>query len=171
LCAMLGLEGITDIAGANKYAPGFMDEFNEKFAVAAADIDGAWRKPRRGLEMERVLSFEYEATVGKDNAIRFGGIVIDIAPGPGKRSYAGVKAELRQLLDGSWRVYCKDRLIATASANEIVEPIRARNRRRGARAVMDSNWVYMASKPAGAAPGNSVRRSGTGRQIGATRIA
>lgn len=168
---MLRLEGITDIARANEYAPGFMDEFNVKFSISATNTQSAWRKPRRGLELERVLSFEYEATVGNDNAIRFDGIVIDIAPGPAKRSYAGVKAELRQLLDGSWRVYHKDKLIATAPANEIAEPIRARSRRKGVRAVTDSRWVYMASKPAGTDSGNSLRRSGPGRQIGATRIA
>lgn len=171
LCAMLSLEGITDIAGANEYAPGFIDKFNEKFSVAAADTQSAWRKMRRGLDLERVLSFEYEASVSNDNAIRFDGVVIDIAPGPGKRSYAGVKAELRQLLDGSWRVYYKDKLIATAPANEIAEPIRARSRRKGVRAATESKWVYMASKPTSALECNSMRRSGPGRQIGATRIA
>jgi len=167
LCAMLSLEGIKDIARANEYAETFVDEFNEKFSVAAAETQSAWRKPRRGLDLERVLSFEYDASVGNDNAIRFDGIVIDIAPGPGKRSYAGIKAELRQLLDGSWCVYYKDKLIATAPANKIVEPIRARSRRKGVRAAADSRWVYMAS----AASGNSMRRSGPGSQIGATRIA
>jgi hypothetical protein len=171
LCAVLNLEGIKDIAGANAYAPGFVEQFNERFSVAAQDAQSAWRKPGRGLDLGRVLSFKYEASVSNDNAIRFDGIVIDIAPGPGKRSYAGIKAELRQLLDGSWLVYYKDELIATAPASEIAEPIRARSRRKGARAVADSRWVYMASKPTNAASGNSLRRSGPGRQIGATRIA
>jgi len=171
LCAMLSLERIKDIAAANEYVGGFVSEFNEKFSVAALDTQSAWRKPRRGLDMERILSFEYESKVGNDNAIRFDGIVIDIAPGPGNRSYAGLRAELRQLLDGSWRVYYKDKLIASAPANQILEPIRARTRRKGVRAATDSRWVYMASKPAGNDSGNSVRRSGPGRQIGATRIA
>ncbi len=65
LCAMLSLEGIKDIAGANEYAPIFIDEFNEKFSVAPQDTQSAWRKVRRGLDLERVLSLEYEATVGK----------------------------------------------------------------------------------------------------------
>jgi transposase len=168
LCAMLGLEGIIDIAGANKYAEIFVSEFNEKFTVPAADTQSAWRKIRRGVDLERILSLEYEARVGNDNAIRFDGIIIDIPPGPGKRSYAGVKAELRQLLDGSWRVYHEDKVIATVPANEIAEPIRARRRRKGARANSESKWVYMASSTVA---GNSFRRSGPGRQIGATRIA
>jgi transposase len=171
LCAMLSLEGITDIAKANEYAETFVREFNDRFAVPTEGGQMAWRKPRRGLDLERVISFEYEASVGNDNAIRFDGIVIDIEPGPGKRSYAGIRAELRQLLDGSWRVYYKDKLIATGDASEIAEPIRARRRRKGVRGAPDSKWVYMASKPAGAIAGNSIRRSGPGRSIGATRIA
>lgn len=167
LCAMLSLYGITTIAGANEYVEIFVREFNGKFSVAAADTHSAWRKVRRGMDLERVLSLEYESSVSNDNAIRFGGVVIDIPPGPGKRSYAGVKAEVRQLLDGSWRVYYKDKLIATAPAGEIAEPILARRRRKGVRCATDSKWVYMAS----ASSGNSMRRAGPGRQIGATRIA
>jgi hypothetical protein len=168
---MLGLEGIKDIAGANEYAPVFIDVFNKKYSVPPENTQSAWRKVRRGFDLERVVSLEYESTVGNDNAIRFDGVIIDVPPGPAKRSYAGVKAELRQLLDGSWRVYHKDKLIATAPANEVVEPIRARNRRKGVRYATDSKWVYMASKPSNAVSGNSLRRSGPGGQIGATRIA
>ena len=170
LCAMLDLKGIKDISGANEYVPAFMEEFNEKFAVPAANTQSAWRKPRRSLDLERILSLKYEAAVGNDNTVRFDGLIIDIAPGPGKRSYAGARAELRQMLDGSWRVYYQDKLIATAPASEIAEPIRTRARRKGIRAATDNKWVYMASKPP-AACGSCVRRSGPGRQIGATRIA
>ncbi len=86
LCAMLSLEGITDIAGANAYAEIFVREFNEKFTVAPQDTQSAWRKPRRGLDLERVLSLEYGARVGNDNAIRFDGIVIDIPPDPAREA-------------------------------------------------------------------------------------
>jgi len=169
LCAMLAFEGIKDIASANEYAATFVRKFNEKFAVAAEDIHKAWRKPKRWLDLARIVSFKYEASVANDNAIRYQGIVIDVPPGPNKRSYAGIRAELRQLLDGSWRVYHKDKLIATAQTTEIAEPFRARHRRKGSRASVDGTWVYMASKPVSA--GTSIKRAGPGRQIGATRIA
>lgn len=171
LCALLDLEGIKDITSANEYAPVFMDDYNKRFATAAADTQSAWRKPRRDLDIERLLSLKYEAVVGNDNAVRFAGMIIDIPPGPSGRSYAGSRAELRQLLDGGWRVYYQDKLIATAPASEIAEPIRAKSRRKGARAAVESKWVYMASRPAGVEAGNSLRRAGPGRQIGATRMA
>lgn len=183
LVAMLDYEGITSIKEANVYIEStFLPEFNKEFAREALDVQSAWRKVPKGLDLERIISFRYDSTVGNDNAIRFGGMIIDIPPGPNKRSYAGVRAEVRQMLDGSWRVYYKDKLIAQAPASPIAEPIRARHRRKGIRAAYDSTWVYLASAPSKAVETDSrcnrttaahptVRRAAPGRTIGATRIA
>ena len=181
LVAMLRLEGITDIQRANAYIQEFfLDYFNNRFAVEARNTQNAWRKLPKNLDVERILAFRYEATVGNDNAIRFAGMIIDIEPGPNKRSYAGVRAELRQTLDGGWRVYHQNKLIATAAATEIAEPIRTKSRRKGVKAAHDSNWVYLASAQpqpdeayeakAHTARG-TLRRAGTGAKIGATKIA
>ena len=179
LVALLELEGITSIEEANAYIEStFLGEFNAMFAVAACESQSAWRKVPRHLDVERILSFAYEATVANDNAIRFGGMVVDIPAGPGKGSYAGVRAELRQTLDGSWLVYHQDKLIARAPASPISEPIRARNRRKGVRAAHDSRWVYLASAPHTADESHlnntarqSVTRAKPGGVIGATRLA
>ena len=181
LVAMLDLEGITEIEPANQYIDDyFLDYFNSRFAVEPEEAVSVWRKPSKGLNLERMLSLRYEATVANDNAVRLGGMVIDIPPGPGGRSYAGTRVEVRQLLDGSWRVYHQDRQIASAQSTQIAEPIRTRNRRKGLKAATDTQWVYLASAPrpedGGAdaryhAAKPTVRRSGPGRAIGATRIA
>lgn len=179
LVAMLDLEGIKDTQSANRYIDEyFLDYFNRRFAVEPLETVSAWRKPRRGLDIERILSLCYEATVANDNAVRLQGLVIDIPPGRGGRSYAGARVELRQMLDGSWRVYYQDMQVAAAPATEIAEPIRALNRRKRIRAAAETQWVYLASaqpKEEGTSPARtaagSVRRAGPGRAIGATRIA
>jgi hypothetical protein len=172
LVAELALLGITDIERANEHAESFKCGYNERFAVGAQDVQPAWRKVRRGLDLERIFSIKYGAKVGNDNAIRFDGMIIDIPPGPGKRSYAGAKVELSQQLDGSWRVYHKDTLVASAPATAIVEPIRVKSRRKDTKAAVDSKWVYMGSMPeVNHACGKSTRRAGPGKIIGATRIA
>lgn len=170
LVAMLDFFSIREIDGANEYVPEFIEEFNKQRAVEAEDSQSAWRKPRPGLDLVRVLSLKYEATVANDNAIRFDGMVIDVPPGPGKRGYAGARVEICQLLDGSWRVYHKDKLITEAPSTGIAEPIRTKTRRKGSRAATDSGWIYRASQVV-ADPGASVRRAGPGKSIGATRIA
>ncbi len=192
LVVMLRLEGITETEAANAYIEdSFLDYFNNRFAVKPEKTMSAWRKAGRALDLQRILSLRYDATVAGDNAIRLSGMVIDVPPGPGGRSYAGVRAEVRQMLDGSWRVYHQDTLIATAPATEVAEPIRARKRRKEMRAAHDTEWVYLASAPeqderrvqshtpeedalantpAHRAAG-TVRRASPGRAIGATRIA
>jgi hypothetical protein len=179
LVAMLELEGIKAIQKANDYIDRyFLGYFNDRFAVAPEEATTVWRKPGRGLNLERILSLRYEATVGNDNTVRLGGMVMDIPPGPGGRGYAGSRAEVRQMLDGSWQVYYQGKLIANAPASPIAEPIRTLRRRKELRAACDSNWVYLASaqpgedgdSPASTAAG-SVRRARPGRTVGATRIA
>jgi hypothetical protein len=114
--------------------------------------------------------------------VRLDGMILDIPPGPHKRSYAKLPVEVRQLLDGRWRVYYRDRVIAQAPATEIAELTRTRRRRKDIPAAYDDIWVFLASKPstqemdlldelrAGRPPAN-VRRAGPGGTIGATRIA
>jgi transposase len=178
LVAQMGLKGITDIDSANAYLEGeFIAEFNARFSVAAAG-EHRWRRLKAGIDLDKICSFHYRSKVANDNAIRFCGLVFDIPPGPGGRSYAGLDVELRQLLDGSWRVYHSGKIIATADSTEIGEPFRARKRRRDARAAYDCHWVYMASRQASAntePPSGKLRscrlRHDPGRPIGATRIA
>jgi transposase len=179
LVAMLELDGIADMESANRYVDEyFIDYYNSHFAVLPEDAASAWRKPWRGLNLERTISLRYESTVSKDNAIRLHGMIIDIHPEPGGRSYADLRVEARQILDGSWRVYYQDKQIASVPATQIAEPIRTKQRRKGLKAAYESRWVYMASAPpkdeqaslAKTAVG-SIRRPGPSRTIGATKLA
>jgi len=96
--------------------------------------------------IKRIISFRYQAVVGNDNTVRLGGMVIDIPEGPGQRGYAKAKVEVRQLLDGSWRMYYKNTLIAHTDPTPLKEPIRAKPRRKAkARAAFEEQWIYMAS--------------------------
>ena len=69
---------------------------NARFAIAPADTTPAWRPVRATLDLTRVCSFRYEATVLKDNTVRLSGLVFDIPPGPRRRSYADTRVEVRQ---------------------------------------------------------------------------
>lgn len=113
LVAELRLAGIRTVAAANAFLPGFTGPFNGRFARPAADSTPAWRPVPRGLDLERLCSLYTEATVLNDNTVRTQGTILQIPPGPGGRGYAKARVEVRQLLDGTWRVYYHDRLIAT----------------------------------------------------------
>jgi transposase len=182
LIVSLRLAGLTQIAPANDFLPGFLEAYRTQFCVPAAVPEPVWGTPPKRAALERILSLCYPAKVGNDNAVRLDGMVLDIPPGPAKRSYAREHVEVRQLLDGRWRVYHRDRIIAEAPATEIAELTRTRRRRKGIPAAHDDVWVFLASKPSSAEldrleelsagrPAAEVRRAGPGRQIGATRLA
>ena len=113
LVAELRLAGIATLPAANAFLPQFTPQFNTRFARPPADTVPAWRPVPRGLDLERICSLYTEATVLNDNTVRTQGTILQIPPGPGGRGYAKARVEVRQLLDGTWRVYSHDRLIAT----------------------------------------------------------
>ena len=136
LCSELRLAGAKTMKEANAVLDRYRLEHNRRFAIPPQDARPAWRPVRPGIDLERTCSFFYEATVGNDNAVRLSGTVIDIPPGPGGRSYAKARAEVRQLLDGSWRVYVKGALVATAASTTVAEvrALKARKRSAASRA-------------------------------------
>jgi hypothetical protein len=149
LVSELRLAGATTAAEANAVLARYRPEHNRRFAIAPADTASAWRPVRRGLDLTRLCSFRYTATVLHDNTVRLGGLVLDIPPGPQRGSYADRRVEVRQLLDGSWRVYFADALIATAAATTSGE-LRALKRRkhgRGAPATAPLHAAWTANAP------------------------
>jgi hypothetical protein len=120
LTSELRLAGASTAAEANEVLARFRPTFNQRFAVAPVDTTPAWRSVRR-LDLDRICAFRYDRQVGNDNAVRIAREVIDIPPGPHRRSYARALVEVRQLLDGSWRVYLGDALIAAKSAAVVGE--------------------------------------------------
>ena len=135
LTAELRLRGISTTEAANAFLPQFLEDFNRRFARPAREAGSAWRRPARNLHL--VLSCRYERVVAGDNTVKLPGHrklerdralpgrdlrcarpaalprTIQIPPGPGRRSYAGCRVELRELLDGRLIVLHRDRLIAS----------------------------------------------------------
>ena len=125
LTAELRLERMKTLEGANRFLKRFVPRFNRRFAVSPRDSQKAWREVPRKLDLDRIISFRYRSVVGNDNSVRIGGFILDLPPGPHRRSYAKVQVEVRQLLDGSWRVYYQDHLIARRPSTELRDPVRA----------------------------------------------
>jgi transposase len=153
LIAELRLAGVTNAQDGNLFLKKFLKALNRKFSISPRDSEKAWRELPAGVDLDRITSIRYHSVVGNDNAVRLGGLVLDIAPGPGRRSYAKEKVEVRQLLDGSWRVYYRNQVIAKHRCTALEEPIRTfRWKKDRPRATRDYEWVYRASTPPMANP-------------------
>src|SRR5262249_1806326 len=77
----------------------------------AAAPAAAWRRPPRDLPL--VLSCRYTRAVARDNTVRLGPRWLQLPPGPGGRSWAGRRLELRECLDGRLVAFDAGRLLAT----------------------------------------------------------
>jgi len=131
LTSELRLAKACTCAQANAVLERHRPAHNRQFAIEPADATPAWR-PVRDLDLRRICSFFYGATVLNDNTVKLSGLVIDIPPGPRGRSYARARVEVRQYLDGSWGVYWHDGPIATAPASDVGELRAGRQRKRPA---------------------------------------
>jgi hypothetical protein len=129
LVSELRLAKARTLEQANQVLRWYLPQYNQRFAKVAANATPAWRRVRHGTDIKRICSFYYEATVQNDNTVRIEKNVIDIPPGPGKRGYAKARVEVRQLLDGSWRVYQGDQLLAVSEATAL-GPVRPRKQRK-----------------------------------------
>jgi hypothetical protein len=79
-----------------------------------------------------------------------GGLIIDIPPGPKRRSYARRRVLVRQHLDGAWTVWLDETRIARHPATPLREPLRTwkprqRNENRRTRHILQ---VYLETTPA-----------------------
>ncbi len=147
LIAELGLEGVQSLEAANRFLKIFIPRFNRRFAVRPRESEKAWRKLPPELDLDRMISFRYRSVVGNDNSVRIGGLILDLPPGPHRRSYAKAQVEVRQLLNGSWRVYYQDQVIAKHPSTELRDPVRALKHSRRIKGASPEQWVYWASAP------------------------
>jgi transposase len=108
----------------------FRTDFNARFAKPPRETQAAWRPLPKGVDLDRICSFGYQATVGNDNAVRLGGMILDIPAGPRRRGYAKARVEVRQLLDGRWRIYHKDDLLLETTPPVTQTPLRTLRKRQ-----------------------------------------
>ena len=95
LVSELRLRGIATVEAAQAYLPTFIADFNRRFGKPPAAVDAVWRRPPRDLP--QVLSCRYQRVVARDNTVQLGPRWVQLRAG---RSYAGLRVEVRELLDG-----------------------------------------------------------------------
>ena len=128
LVAELRFARITDIATANAFLPGYIERHNARFAQPAADPGTAYRPLPHGVDLDRVLSLQLERRVRNDNTVTVNNRVLQIPPGPWRRTYAGSIVRVHFHLDGSVSVWHADQQLLRTPAPAV--PPTLRNHRR-----------------------------------------
>lgn len=127
LVAELRLAGITTLEDANAFLPGFLDAFNARFAVPAAEPNAAYRPVPAGFDPDRVFCFKYERVVQPDNTVAFFSRVLQLQPSAERASWVRARVEVHEQLDSSLAVYYQDTRLATVAAPPDASTLRARH--------------------------------------------
>jgi transposase len=98
LPAEVALCGVTTREQFDAFLPDFLRRCRRWFGIEPEDLEDVWRRPPRHLD--RILACRYPRVVGRDNVVTVPGLILQIPPGPARRSYAGLRVEVRELLDG-----------------------------------------------------------------------
>jgi transposase len=131
LVVELRLAGATTVAEANEVLWAYLPRFNDRFAVAAAEPDLAYRDLAPGSDLTRICCFKYVRTVAADNTVRLGEHRLQLLPGRTRVSWAKCEVEVHERLDGSVAVYYQDECVATQAAPLETPALRARQGQRG----------------------------------------
>lgn len=101
----LHLAGITTVAAANAYLRDrFIPDYNEEFAHPPADPAPAF-VPLHGVDLDTILCYEEERTVGQDNVVALEQVPLQLAKQPGRRTCAGLRVTVRRDLQGLHSVW------------------------------------------------------------------
>lgn len=132
LVSELRLAGAKTLEQANEVLWEFLPDYNKRFRLEAAQAGSAYRALPPRVKLEEIFCFKYGRTVNNDNTVSFDGRVIQIPPGPGGRSYAKARVEIREAMDGGLAVYYQDKRIAYEQPrrdNAVLRPKNARHQK------------------------------------------
>jgi transposase len=123
----LAMHGITTMDEANKYLKEiYMPAFNAEFAVPAT-IEGTAFVPWINGDIDDVLCEQYERTVGKDNCVRFEGLVMQIPKDQHRCHYMKAKVRVHRYVDGQMAIFHGPRKLAIYDAKgEIKLPLKTK---------------------------------------------
>jgi hypothetical protein len=112
----LRLAGISDRIAANRYLREvYRPAFNQEFARPARETGSAF-VPFLGGNLDDILCEQYERTVGKDNCVRFEGLILQIPVDRFRCHYVKAKVRVHRYPDGSLAVFHGPRPMARYDA-------------------------------------------------------
>jgi transposase len=116
LVSELRLAGARTMAEANRVLMEFLPRFNKRFGVSPAQTISAYRPLDPELDLAAILCFKHRRKVARDNTVKYDWHTLQLLPGTEHPSYAGVRVEVQERLDGHLVVCYQGRVIPTREA-------------------------------------------------------
>ena len=113
------------IPEAQAVLKGFLPRFDARFRVPAALPGVAYRPLDPALPLASILSFRHPRIVARDNTVKYRWRTLQLLPGSGQTSYAGVQVEVVERPDGELSVLHQEERIPSREAPPRVGVLRA----------------------------------------------
>lgn len=122
----LALLGITTMDKANQYLKDiYIPVYNAEFAVSET-VEGSAFVPWINGDLDDILCEQYERTVGKDNCVRFEGLVLQIPKDQYRCHYIKAKVRVHRHVNGQMAIFHGPRKLANYNAKgELIVPSKA----------------------------------------------
>ena len=112
----LEMLGITTMDKANEYLKNiYMPAYNTEFAISAA-VEGSAFVPWINGDIDDILCEQHERTVGKDNCVRFEGLVLQIPKDQYRCHYIKAKVRVHHYVNGQLAIFHGPRKLANYNA-------------------------------------------------------
>ena len=113
----LAAAGISDMAEANRYlARTYLPQYNEEFQQSAPEQGSAFVVCQDLSVLEDILCEHYQRVVGKDNCVRFEGLVLQIPADRHRYHYVKTKVKVLRHTDGTLSIQHGPRVLAKYDA-------------------------------------------------------
>ncbi len=89
----------------------FLPRFNTRFAVAADQPEKAYRLVSAELSLTETISLKHTRKVARDNTIKYRWRVLQLLPGTERPSYAGLKVEVLERVDGQLMIRYRGEIV------------------------------------------------------------
>ena len=117
LVTELRLAGVTNIEQANIILKDFLDRFNERFGAPAQEPEVAYRPvDKEETDLDRVLCFRHSRKVARDNTVKYRRSTLQLLPCTERSTYAGLKVDVLESLDGQLIVEHEGRVVPSQEA-------------------------------------------------------
>lgn len=145
---------IADLNAGNRFLEDvFIREFNRRYALSGGAVEACWQKPKPECDPERVCGFCYEGKINERGTVNIGSLFIPLSREYNQAVLGHKTLEVRQLLDGSWKVYHENRIIGQHPPTPLLEPVRARIRpKRNTTRASECVWTYPETRQPDAQP-------------------
>jgi len=119
LVAELRLAGASTLGQANALLDRYLPAHNRRFRVAPREQSPAWRPAPDARTLDRILCLKEQRVVGRDHAVSFGGLSLQVPPSRKFFSLAGRRVDVLQLRDQSIEVQHGGEAVARFSREQV----------------------------------------------------